>query len=72
MRAIFFDRAWLVTVLGEVPAREAALREVYKALKLGGVLSIAEVIPDPHYQNQSTVRRLAEGAGFRFDRLYEN
>ncbi|PSB23308.1 hypothetical protein C7B61_03790 [filamentous cyanobacterium CCP1] len=67
-----FDRAWLVTVLGEIPDREAALREVYEALKPNGVLSITEVIPDPHYQSQSTVRRLAEEAGFRFDRLYGN
>lgn len=67
-----FDRPWLVTVSGEIPDREAALREVYKALKPGGVLSITEVIPDPHYPSQSTVRRLVEGAGFRFDRLYRN
>lgn len=60
-----FDRALLVTVLGEIPNPAAALGEIRKALKTGGVLSITEVLPDPHYQRASVVRRLAEGAGFR-------
>jgi ubiquinone/menaquinone biosynthesis C-methylase UbiE len=59
-----FDRAILVTVLGEIPAREEALAEIYGALKPGGLLSITEVIPDPHYQSRRTVRRLAKEAGF--------
>jgi len=60
-----FERAFLVTVLGEIPDRLGALREILSALKPGGVLSLTEVFPDPHYQSQQTVRRLAEAAGFR-------
>ena len=60
-----FDRAVLVTVLGEIPDREAALTEVFKALKPGGILSITEIIFDPHFQRHSTVSRLAEAVGFR-------
>ncbi len=60
-----FDRALLVTVLGEVPNPADALQEIRRALKAGGVLSITEVLPDPHYQRASVVRRLAEEAGFR-------
>lgn len=41
----FFDRALLVTVLGEIWAREAALHEIYMALKPGGIVSITEVLP---------------------------
>lgn len=67
-----FDRALLVTVLGEVPNREAALREMYAALKTGGVLSVSEVILDPHYQSRRTVRRLAGAVGFRPYRHYGN
>lgn len=67
-----FDRALLVTVLGEIPDREAALQHISAALKPGGLLSITEVIPDPHYQFYGTVRRLAEAAGFQFDRYYGN
>ena len=60
-----FDRAFLVTVLGEIPDRLGALREIRGALKPGGVLSLTEVFPDPHYQSQQTVRRLATAAGLR-------
>ncbi len=59
-----FDRAVLVTVLGEIPDRQAALAEIYRALKPGGILSVTEVLPDPHYQTPGTVRRLAYAAGF--------
>jgi len=59
------DRALLVTVLGEIPDREAALREIFEALKPGGVLSVTETIFDPHYQRRETVIRLAGAAGFR-------
>jgi ubiquinone/menaquinone biosynthesis C-methylase UbiE len=60
-----FDRAFLVTVLGEIPDQAAALAEVYLALKPGGLLSITEIFPDPHYQTRGAVRRLAAGAGFQ-------
>jgi ubiquinone/menaquinone biosynthesis C-methylase UbiE len=59
-----FDRAWLVTVLGEIPDRLAALRNIHQLLKEEGVLSITEIIGDPHYQRRQTVLNLAEEAGF--------
>ncbi len=61
----YFDRAILVTVLGEIPDRLRALKEIRSSLKPGGFLSITEILPDPHYQRLSTVRHLAEAAGFR-------
>ncbi len=61
-----FDRATLVTVLGEIVDQAAGLREIRVALKPGGILSVTEVLPDPHYQSRSRVRRLAEAAGFEF------
>jgi len=60
-----FDRAVLVTVLGEIPDQASALQEINRALKPGGLLSVTEVIFDPHFQRQEAVRRLAETAGFR-------
>ena len=60
-----FDRAFLVTVLGEVPEPERALREIYESLKPGGVLSVTEALPDPDYLTRGTLRRLAERAGLR-------
>ncbi|HWR24979.1 MAG TPA: methyltransferase domain-containing protein, partial [Methanosarcina sp.] len=65
-----FDRALLVTVLGEISDRKAALDEIYVTLKPGGILSITEVIPDPHYQSKDTVRSLAESVGFCLKHQY--
>lgn len=60
-----FDRAFLVTVLGEIPDRPAALLEIFRSLTPGGILTVAEIAFDPHYQTQRTVSRLAASAGFR-------
>jgi ubiquinone/menaquinone biosynthesis C-methylase UbiE len=64
------DRALMVTVLGEIPNRRKALEEIYHALKPGGILSITEVLPDPHYQSRKTVRSLGRQAGFMIDEVY--
>lgn len=60
-----FDVAFLVTTLGEIPDRAAALTQCFRALKSGGVLSVSEMLPDPHYQSKTTVKQLAEAAGFQ-------
>jgi ubiquinone/menaquinone biosynthesis C-methylase UbiE len=60
-----FDRAVLVAVLGEIPNRQAALWEIYDALKPGGILAVAEVIADPHFQRRNKVIALATSVGFR-------
>lgn len=69
-----FDRALLVTVLGEIPERERkkALREIFAALRPGGILSVTEIIFDPHFQSRNTVTRLAEEVGFREKAFYGN
>ena len=59
-----FDRAILVSVLGEVPDQNAALEELFAALKPGGILSVTEVIFDPHFQPRSKVLQLSCAAGF--------
>ena len=61
-----FDLVFVCTALGEIPDRAAALGQCYRALKAGGILSVTEKFPDPHYQARSTVKRLAEEAGFVF------
>ena len=60
-----FDLVFLVTTLGEIPDRHAALVQCFRALKSEGILSITEMLPDPHYQSRATVKRLVEAAGFR-------
>jgi 2-polyprenyl-3-methyl-5-hydroxy-6-metoxy-1,4-benzoquinol methylase len=67
-----FDRAVLVTVLGELPDRETGLREIFAALKPGGILSVTEVIFDPHFQSRQSVARLARAAGYREQGFHGN
>ena len=69
---VAFDRAVMVTVLGEISDKLAALREIYSSLKPGGFLSITEVLPDPHYQPLGRVEDLAAQAGFRTKKKFGN
>lgn len=59
------DRAVLVTVLGEIHEQDAALREIYGALKPGGILSVTEIIFDPDFQKRDKVSQLAQAVGFK-------
>lgn len=67
-----FDRALLVTVVGEIPDRQSALAEIFRALKPGGVLSVTEMIFDPHYQSRKTILKLVAEAGFREKAFFGN
>jgi len=69
--AAAFDVAVLVTVLGEIPDKVGALVEIRNALRSGGVLSVTEVLPDPHYQSLTRVRALAAAAGLHEQRLFK-
>jgi ubiquinone/menaquinone biosynthesis C-methylase UbiE len=59
-----FDIVLLVTVLGELDDRAAALAEAHRVLKPGGILSISEHLPDPDFRAAASARRLASEAGF--------
>ena len=60
-----YDMALLVTVLGEIPDKIPALNEIYTSLKPGGILSITEIIFDPHFQSRKKVLHLANRVGFK-------
>jgi ubiquinone/menaquinone biosynthesis C-methylase UbiE len=60
-----FDRVVLAMVLGEARDRREAARELYAALRPGGVLSVTEIFGDPDHRRPSTIRREVEAAGFR-------
>ena len=66
------DRAFLVTVLPEIPDPPRALAELHRALKPGGVLSITEEFLDPDYPLAAETIRRVEAAGFRLAGRYGN
>ena len=74
------DRAFLVTVLPEIPDPHRALRELHRVLQSpdpdtnspGGVLSITEMFLDPDYPLARTTLRWAQEAGFRLVERHGN
>ena len=66
------DRAFLVTVLPEIPDQNRALAELWRVLKPGGRLSITEEFMDPDYPfPRETIRRV-EAAGFELVQRFGN
>jgi len=63
------DIVMLCEVLGEIPDRAAALAQCFRALKPGGLLSVTELIGDPHYQFRSKLKRMTAEAGFRLESI---
>jgi ubiquinone/menaquinone biosynthesis C-methylase UbiE len=63
-----FAAAYLVTVLGEIPDQDAALRELARVLEPGGRLVVGELFGDPHWVSPSALRRRGEAAGMTFER----
>jgi arsenite methyltransferase len=58
------DVAFLITVLGEVPDRPAALAELRRVLKPGGKLGFLENLTDPDYVFVDTMKNLCRAFGF--------
>ena len=58
------DRAFLSTVLGEIPDRPAAVAELRRVVRLGGAVAVLETLTDPDYQLEASVRDLFAAYGF--------
>jgi ubiquinone/menaquinone biosynthesis C-methylase UbiE len=63
-----FDAVVLITVLGEIPDQDAALRELKRVVKPGGRVVLGELMGDPHMVTLGSMRHRAEAAGLRFER----
>jgi|GEM_PF-182708 len=66
------DRAFLITVLGEIPDPDRALTELHRVLAPDGVLSIGEAFLDPDYPFTAETIRRVEAAGFRLTERHGN
>ena len=66
------DRAFLVSVLSEIPDRRRALVELSRVLKPGGILSITEEFLDPDYPLRRTTIAWAQAAGFELEEQLGN
>ena len=67
----YFDAAYLVATLGEVPDKGRALAELRRVLKSGGRLVVGEVLLDPHRVSLVELRRLAAAAGLEHELTLE-
>ena len=63
-----FDGAYLVTVLGEIPDQDAALRELRRVVKPGGRIVVGELFGDPHMVTHSALAERARAAGLSVER----
>jgi ubiquinone/menaquinone biosynthesis C-methylase UbiE len=63
-----FDAAYLVTVLGEIPDQDAALRELRRVVKPGGRIVVGELFGDPHMVTHGALRDRAAQAGLAVER----
>jgi ubiquinone/menaquinone biosynthesis C-methylase UbiE len=61
-----FDRAFLVSMLGEVPDRARGIAELQRVLRPSGVVAFCETINDPDYMREGDLRRLCWDAGLAF------
>jgi ubiquinone/menaquinone biosynthesis C-methylase UbiE len=66
------DRAFLVTVLPEIPDKRSALSELHRVLKPNGILSVTEEFLDPDYPLPQTTVRWASEAGFELVERHGN
>jgi ubiquinone/menaquinone biosynthesis C-methylase UbiE len=63
------DGVILTAVLGEIPDRLAALREVRRVLKPEGRLVVGELFGDPHFTSRGSLRRLVVEAGLELSEV---
>jgi ubiquinone/menaquinone biosynthesis C-methylase UbiE len=64
----YFDSAYLVATLGDVPDKGRALAELRRVLRRGGRLVVGEVLLDPHRVSLSELRRLTDTTDLHHER----
>lgn len=67
-----FDAVYMITVIGELPEPEQAMREFHRVLTPTGTLAFSEVWMDPDYPLASTLVRQTGKAKFRLKEKHGN
>lgn len=66
----FFDRVFMVTVMGEIENKENYLKEIYRVLKQDGILSISELAGDPDKISIEELKSLVCSFGFEVSHIF--
>jgi len=61
------DAVVLTAVLGEIPDRAAALREIRRVLKPDGRLVVGELFGDPHFTTLAGLKHQSDKAGLAYE-----
>jgi ubiquinone/menaquinone biosynthesis C-methylase UbiE len=67
----WFDAAYMIAALGDVPDQPAALAELARVLRPGGRLIIGELHGDPHRVDPARLRQSAAMAGLRIAHRFD-
>jgi ubiquinone/menaquinone biosynthesis C-methylase UbiE len=67
-----FDAIYMITVIGEIPEPERAMREFYRVLSSSGTLAFSEFLIDPDYPLAQTLVHKAAKANFRLKKKLGN
>jgi ubiquinone/menaquinone biosynthesis C-methylase UbiE len=68
----YFDAVYMITVIGEIPTPERAMREFYRVLSPQGTLSFSELFMDPDYPLAGSLEKKAQSVGFRIKKKVGN
>lgn len=66
----FYDRVFMVTVIGEVDNQDSYLQEIHRILKKNGILSISELAGDPDKFSLDEIQSLVSSYGFTVNDVF--